>query len=145
MMNPCIDRVCRQIAPSTKQGLESIVYFLGLTTGDSTLAVDSIAPVSIATPTSVDVEAHELGKVIRIAADSDLQVVGQLHTHPDKAYHSQGDLRGMRIRHPGYFSIVVQEYGARLPSLENAHVLMWGDAGFRDVKRPVTLLEKVSS
>ena len=141
MTESCIEQVSLQFAPSTGRGLESIVYLLGLTNGHSTLAVASVAPPSIATPTSVDVEAHELGKVIRSAADSDMQVVGQIHTHPNGAFHSQGDLHGMRIRHPGYFSIVVPEYGAYLPSLDNAHALMWSNDGFRDVARPVTLLE----
>ena len=142
---PCIDQVRGQVSPSLDQGHESIVYFLGLTTGHSTLAIASILPASIATPGSVDVEARELGKVIESAAVSDLQVVGHLHTHPHEAYHSGGDLRGMQIRHPGYFSIVVPDYGAHLPSLQRAHVLMWTDDGFQEVARPVRLFEGMSS
>lgn len=141
----CINQVRGQISPSFEQGHESIVYFLGLTTGHSTLAIASISPASFATPGSVDVEARELGKVIRSAAVSDLQVVGQLHTHPHAAYHSGGDLQGMRIRHPGYFSIVVPDYGVHLPSLQQAHVLMWTDDGFQEVAQPVRLFEGTNS
>ena len=145
MTKACIDQVSRQIAPSTERGHESIVYLLGLTDGNTALAVSSVAPVTIATPTSVDVEAPELGKVIRRATLSDLQVVGQLHTHPGKAYHSQGDLKGMRIRHPGYFSIVAPAYGVRLPSLDDTHSLIWQEDGFRDVTQPVRLLDEEST
>ena len=60
-----------------------------------------------------------------------LQVVGQLHTHPGEAHHSAGDLEGMRIRYPGYFSIVVPDYGSQLPSFKHAHILMWTPDGFR--------------
>ena len=145
MTVPCINQATGQVSPSFEQGRESIVYFLGLTTGHSTLAIASISPASIATPGSVDVEARELGKVIQSAAVSDLQVVGQLHTHPHAAYHSGGDLQGMRIRHPGYFSIVVPDYGAHLPSLQQAHVLMWTDDDFQEVAQPVRLFEGTNS
>ena len=141
MTTQCRDQLTEQLRGSVRRGHEGIVYFVGLTTGTTTLALSAMAPEADATAGSVDVSAVELGKVIRFAAMSELQVVGQLHTHPCGAYHSDGDLTGMRIRHPGYFSIVVPNYGAQLPSFKDGHTLMWTPEGFRGVEQPITFFD----
>ena len=141
MTTQCRDQLTEQLRGSVRRGHEGIVYFVGLTTGSTTLALSSMAPKADATVGSVDVSAVELGKVIRFAALAELQVVGQLHTHPCGAYHSGGDLTGMKIRYPGYFSIVVPSYGAELPSLREAHTLMWTPEGFLEVEKPITLFD----
>ena len=138
MTTQCRDQLTEQLRGSVRRGHEGIVYFVGLTTGSTSLALSAVAPEADATVGSVDVSALELGKVIRFAAMAELQVVGQLHTHPCGAYHSDGDLAGMRIRHPGYFSIVVPKYGIQLPSFKDAHTLMWTSEGFREVEKPIT-------
>lgn len=138
----CRDLITAALRESLDKGHEGIVYFVGLTTGTTTLAVSGFAPVAVTTPHSVDVKAVELGKVIRIAATAGLQVVGQLHTHPRDAHHSAGDLTGMRIRYPGYFSVVVPDYGSRLPSLEQVHTLMWTGDGFQEIAGPIRLFDK---
>ena len=60
------------------------------------------------------------GKVVRAAVDRGLQVVGQVHTHPGDAYHSDGDNAGARIAFTGYVSIVLPDYGRDLPALTRA-------------------------
>ncbi|MDE0077731.1 MAG: hypothetical protein OXO50_09440 [Caldilineaceae bacterium] len=137
----CHDQLAEQLRESIQQGYEGIVYFVGLTTGFTTLALAAMSPEVSATPGSVDVSAPELGKIIRFASLSGLQVVGQLHTHPCGAYHSDGDLAGMRIRHLGYCSVVVPNYGAQLPSLQDAHILMWTREGFQEVDQPIMIFE----
>ena len=141
MTTQCRDQLTRHLRGSVLRGHEGIVYFVGLTTGSTSLALSAMAPETDATVGSVDVSAVELGKVIRFSALADLQVVGQLHTHPCGAYHSDGDLAGMKIRYPGYFSIVVPNYGAELPSLRDAHTLMWTPEGFLGVEKPITLFD----
>ena len=147
MTTQCRDRLAGQLYGSIQRGHEGIVYFVGLTTGTTTLALAGVLPEATTTPGSVDVSATEIGKVVRLAAASGLQVVGQLHTHPEHAHHSEhadhsdGDLEGMRIRHPGYFSIVVPNYGAQVPSFLRGHALMWTLEGFREVDRPIKLYD----
>ena len=145
MTSQCRDRVADELRTSVLRRHEGIVYFVGLTTGTTTLALWATGPEATATPTSVDVEAPAVGEVIRAAAAAGLQVVGQLHTHPGDAYHSEGDLIGMRIRHPGYFSTVVPDYGTDLPSFEAAHTLMWASDGFRALDEPIRFLEGTPS
>ena len=137
MTAQCREQLTEQLRESVQKRHEGIVYFVGLTTGFTTLALSSMSPKVSATPGSVDVSAPELGKVSRFASLSGLQVVGQLHTHPRDAVHSDGDLVGMKIRHPGYCSIVVPNYGVQLPSLQDAHILMWTREGFREVEQPI--------
>ena len=145
MTTQCRDQLTEQLRGSVRRRYEGIVYFVGLTTGCTTLALCSVAPDADATAGSVEVSAVELGKVIRFAAMAELQVVGQLHTHPCSAYHSDGDLAGMRIRHPGYFSIVAPNYGAELPSFRDAHTLMWTPEGFREVEKPIAFFDGVGA
>ena len=94
MTAQCRDQLTEQLRESVQKGYEGIVYFVGLTTGVTTLALSAMSPKVSATPGSVDVSAPELGKISRFASLSGLQVVGQLHTHPRGAHHSDGDLCG---------------------------------------------------
>jgi proteasome lid subunit RPN8/RPN11 len=63
-----------------------------------------------------------MARVVALATELDLQVVGQVHTHPHLAGHSDGDEDGANIKFDGFVSIVVPDYGAHLPSLENSAV-----------------------
>lgn len=141
MTTHCRDQTTKYLKKSVQREHEGIVYFVGLTTGTTTVALYAMLPEVDSTRRSVDVSAHELGKIIRSASEADLQVVGQLHSHPADAYHSDGDLVGMRIRYPGYFSIVVPDYGARLPSLQHSDTVMWTTRGFQKVGAPVRLVD----
>ena len=142
MTSQCLEDVTEGMSTFIELGHEGIVYFVGLTTGTTTLAVTAVFPEADTTPGSVDVSAPEVGKIVRVATASGLQVVGQLHTHPRTAFHSVGDLAGMRIRYPGYVSIVVPEYGARLPSLQKSHTLMWAGDAFQEIDEPVRVFRR---
>ena len=145
MTTHCRDQVTEHLHKSAQRRHEGIVYFVGLTNGTTSAALYAMLPEADATSGSVDVSARELGKIIRAASEAGLQVVGQLHTHPADAYHSEGDLVGMRIRYPGYFSIVVPGYGAQLPSFRHSHTVMWTTGGFQEIDAPVRLVDVLGS
>ena len=142
MTAQCRELMTSGLRKNMQDGHEGVVYFVGLTAGTTTLAVSAILPDAATTHGSFDVGARELGKIIRTASMAGLQVVGQLHTHPRQAFHSAGDLKGMRIRYPGYFSIVVPDYGALLPSFEQSHTLMWTTDGFREIDESISVFER---
>lgn len=142
MTAQCRDLMVSSLRRSSDRGHEGVVYFVGLTTGTTTLAVSAVFPDAVTTRGSFDVGAPELGKIIRTASMAGLQVVGQLHTHPRQASHSQGDIEGMRIRYPGYFSIVVPDYGALLPSFEQSHTLMWTTIGFQEIDESISVFQE---
>ena len=145
MTTHCCDQTTKYLRTSTQRGHEGIVYYVGVTNGTTTVALYAMPPEVDSTSRSVDVSARELGKIIRSASDAGLQVVGQLHTHPAGAYHSDGDLLGMRIRYPGYFSIVVPDYGARLPSFRHSDTVMWTTDGFQEINAAVKLVDVLGS
>ena len=135
----CRDQLVEQLHRNIRRRHEGVIYFIGLTTGTTTVALSGVLPQATSTPGSFEVPVSEMRKVVQVATESGLQVVGQLHTHPEQAYHSDGDLDGMRNRYPGYFSIVVPDYGAYLPSFQKAHTLMWTSSGYQEVKLPIKL------
>ena len=49
-------------------------------------------------------------------------------------------LDGTRIKHPGYFSMVLPKYGSLLPSLKSAHTLMWDGHKFQEIEEQVKIL-----
>lgn len=113
------------LASEIKRGHEGIAYLLGITTGTMTMAATAVRPDATTSPGSFKVDAPAMAKVVRVAADLGLHVVGQLHTHPGAAYHSDGDVEGARIAYPGFVSIVLPSYGRALPALDGAAVFMF--------------------
>ena len=93
-----------------------------------TLATTVFLPDAQTTRGSFFVEPASMAACIGAAASHELQVVAQVHTHPGEAYHSYGDVDGAKIRYPGYASIVLPEYGARLPSVDGAAIYIWTEA-----------------
>jgi proteasome lid subunit RPN8/RPN11 len=114
-------------------GHEGIAYLFGKTNGESTIVVGSIRPNAQTTAGSFNVSALAMARVVRTAADAGLQVVGQIHTHPGQAYHSDGDVEGARIAYDGYVSIVVPNYGRGLPSFAGAAVYFYCEGEFSKV------------
>ena len=123
----CVRAVETCVLGEKAKGHEGVAYLFGRTDGRTTLAVAAMRPNVLTTRGSFDVSAASMATVVRTAARLSLQVVGQVHTHPGCAYHSDGDLTGMRIRYPGYVSIVVPDYGQHLPSLDGASILINSD------------------
>lgn len=99
---------------------EGICYLFGVTGGEIVLAVSAIKPEAQTTRGSFFVSAKAMAQVVRLGANNNLQVVGQVHTHPGQAFHSAGDNEGAHTAYDGYVSIVLPDYGRKLPSLDGA-------------------------
>ena len=122
----CVEGLKDSLAPDTDKGHEGIAYLLGRTDGTATLAVSAFRPEATTTPGSFHVQPRAMARCVRAAAGLGLQVVAQVHTHPRRAYHSDGDVEGARIRYAGYASIVLPDYGRHLPRFEGAAVYVSG-------------------
>lgn len=129
----CLDAIACGVEPEVRKGHEGIVYLLGRTGGAIALATTVFRPDAITTPGSFHVPPEAMAACLEAAAKYEMQVVGQLHTHPGEAYHSDGDVEGARIRYPGYVSVVLPDYGRRLPSLAGAAAYMWATSGWRQL------------
>jgi proteasome lid subunit RPN8/RPN11 len=121
----CLDAIRVALDPEMRKGHEGIVYLLGRTDGDTALAVTVFKPEAVTSLGSFSVDARAMAACVGAAGRYELQIVGQLHSHPGEAYHSDGDVEGARIRYPGYVSIVLPNYGRLLPSIQGAAVYIW--------------------
>ena len=116
----CIDALVTCLTPEIRGRHEGITYLFGQSDGMTTVALAAIRPDAQVTRTSFIVSSPAMAKVVRAAVDRGLQVVGQVHTHPGDAYHSDGDDDGARIAFTGYASVVLPDYGRHLPALTQA-------------------------
>lgn len=129
----CLEAIQVGLEPEIRKGHEGIVYLLGRSDGVIALATTVFRPVAITTHGSFHVEPRAMAACVEAAGQHELQVVGQLHTHPGEAYHSDGDVEGARIRYPGYASVVLPDYGRLLPSLVGAAAYIWTDNDWRQL------------
>lgn len=143
----CLEKIGEAILPEIKVEHEGICYLLGLSNSISTHICSAIRPESITTPGSFEVGKLSMAKVVRKASKNNLHVVGQLHTHPRKAYHSQGDDSGASIAYNGFISIVVPDYGIHLPSLKGAAIYRYTKLGKFEQLTPsqVRIIESIYS
>lgn len=125
----CLDALSAGLGPSLDRRHEGIAYLLGRSDGIVTLATTVFVPAARTTRGSFFVEPRSMAACMQAAAAYELQVVAQVHTHPGQAYHSDGDVEGAKIRYAGYASVVLPDYGARLPRLDDAAVYVWTAAG----------------
>lgn len=116
----CVDSLAASLEPERRKCHEGIAYLLGRTDGNMTLAVAAFRPVAHTTRGSFHIDPRAMARCVRKAADLGLQIVCQVHTHPQRAYHSDGDIEGARIRYAGYASIVLPDYGNHLPRFDGA-------------------------
>lgn len=118
----CISSLAGLLQPTLRRRHEGVVFLLGRTDGTNTTVLSVVRPRAVTSPGSFDVSAEEVARVVELAFDADLQIVGQVHTHPKDAFHSDGDEDGANISFDGFISIVLPDYGARLPDLSGAAV-----------------------
>jgi len=103
-----------------KKRHEGICYLYGVVGEEVVLIVSAIKPEAQTTCGSFFVPTKSMARVVRMGANNNLQVVGQVHTHPQQAYHSAGDNKGALTAYDGYVSIVLPDYGKKLPSFRGA-------------------------
>lgn len=108
-----------------RKGHEGIAYLLGQSDGTTTLAVSAFRPEARTTGGSFTVTSPAMAQIVRTATNLGLHLVGQVHTHPGRAYHSDGDDAGARIAYSGYVSVVLPNYGRQLPALTGAATFMF--------------------
>jgi proteasome lid subunit RPN8/RPN11 len=125
----CVAALRACLEPEIRKGHEGISYLAGRSDGTTTLGIAAMRPEATTTRGSFNVSAPAMARIVRAAATRGLQVVGQIHTHPGEAYHSDGDEDGARIAYTGYVSLVLPDYGRRLPAFDGAAIFMFRAPG----------------
>ena len=129
----CLEGLRECLAPEIEKRHEGIAYLYGQTDGSTTVAVGAIRPVARTTAGSFEVSSIAMARVVRVVSDLGLQVVGQAHSHPHLAHHSDGDEEGARIAYQGFVSLVAPEYGRHLPSVDGCAVYFFDKGRFVDL------------
>ena len=125
----CISAIQQCLAKDTRKKHEGIAYLLGQVSENRTIAVAAICPKASTTYGSFSVTSKDMARVIRTANKLNVQVVGQVHSHPGDAFHSDGDNNGANIAYRGYVSIVLPQYGRKLPSMDGTAFFLFNERG----------------
>jgi len=130
----CTNGIEKCLKDYIKKRHEGICYLYGVIGDEVILLVSVIKPQAETTYGSFFVSAKSMAQVVRVGANNSLQVVGQVHTHPRQAFHSDGDDKGAHTAYDGYVSIVLPDYGKKLPSFKGAAFFVYVKGhGFIDV------------
>lgn len=128
------------IAPEITSGYEGVAYLFGQTDGLTTIVLGAMRPDAQTTRGSFEISSVAAARAVRKINDAGLQLVGQAHSHPGAAYHSEGDEIGARIAYRGFVSIVVPDYGRRLPANDGWAVYFYTDGHFIQLRNDQILL-----
>ena len=91
---------------------ESVVLWIGIEGPDKAFVQRLLVPHQLASPKHFEVPLEERVRIIQELGVSGEKVLAQLHTHPDRAFHSCADDRLALPRHTGAISIVVPDFAA---------------------------------
>ena len=116
----CFDGLIEALAPANNRRHEGVALLLGKIEDGVGVGVHAVRPNAITTRGSFQIPASEMAKVVALATRLGLSIIGQVHTHPGEAFHSDGDEEGANIRYDGFFSLVIPEYGRFLPNLRDS-------------------------
>jgi proteasome lid subunit RPN8/RPN11 len=125
---PYVLRKC--IEPEITHKHEGLAYLFGQTDGKTTIILGVARAEAYTTPGSFEVSAVAMARVVRKINDAGLQLIGQAHSHPGQAFHSDGDDAGARIAYQGFVSIVVPDYGQHLPAMNGWAVYFFREGHF---------------
>lgn len=95
-------------------GHEGIVYWAGIQGPERLLITICVVPEAETTVGSYHTSVMANAEVISVVNRYGVNLVGQVHTHPDAwVDHSQGDVIGAFMPYEGFLSIVVPHYAKR--------------------------------
>lgn len=139
----CFRALLECLAPANARQHEGVAFLLGRTDGTTALCAQAVRPRAATTLGSFHVDAHAMARVVELADTHDLQIIGQVHTHPGDAFHSDGDEDGANIRFEGFVSVVIPDYGASLPDLTGAAAYVFMAGAWRPL--PITSIHILHS
>jgi len=90
-----------------------VVYWAGHRAGDERFITTCIAPTAQTTRGSFSTSSVTNAKVIMYLANADLELLGQVHSHPGSFIdHSDGDDERALMPYEGFYSVVVPYYAS---------------------------------
>ena len=96
-----------------REGSECVVLWLAKRSPDEINVVDVYKPAQIAAEDFFRIPRESIAALFEILRDRGLMVAAQVHTHPERAFHSAADDRWAIVRHVGVLSLVLPHFAQR--------------------------------
>ncbi|MGA3123166.1 MAG: hypothetical protein ABSF69_20540 [Polyangiaceae bacterium] len=96
-----------------REGRECVVLWLAKRSPDAINVVDVYKPAQIVAEDSFRIPRESIAALFEILRDRGLMVAAQVHTHPERAFHSAADDRWAIVRHVGVLSLVLPHFAQR--------------------------------
>ncbi len=94
------------------QSHEGIVYWAGVVFNERRIITTVLAPQASTTAGSYLTSAVTNARVVTKVNEFRLHILAQVHSHPSNwVGHSDGDNKGAFMPYPGFYSVVVPQYG----------------------------------
>lgn len=123
-----VEAIYKEFQITGAQGYERLALFAGVKEGDIFTVMQIVYPKQYLTRgpkgLSFFVEGEELERLGDWLFEQKLSLIGQIHSHPAEAYHSEADDEMAIITKYGGISIVVPDFG-------NSDHLLQGSAFYR--------------
>lgn len=120
-----------------KEGYEAFAFWLGTATGNDFNVSEVFFPHQSSLHQDVGacvfVSGEELHYLNRFMYQCELALIAQIHTHPDRAYHSETDDAFAIATAVGSFSIVIPRFAAVDFSIQNFAVYRLSASGVWDL------------
>jgi proteasome lid subunit RPN8/RPN11 len=129
-----VSEAIRMRLPKTVAGEyhENVLYLGGRRAGLRAVALTVLQPYATTTPGSFRTGAAAHQNAFRLLRRHNLELIGQVHCHPGVSVeHSDGDDENAIIRHDGFWSLVVPDYGQAGMSLAKTGFHCYSEGAFR--------------
>lgn len=136
----CIEQTHGHLRSVGTRGLEGLALWAGKRVGDNFRVEVAIIPaqrgVRSASGVSVEVGPQELHRINVWCFERKLTLVGQVHSHPTEAYHSDTDDAFALVPKIGAISIVVPDFARQAFSIACCAVFRLSESGvWKEVPR----------
>ncbi|MGA3124321.1 MAG: hypothetical protein ABSF69_26480 [Polyangiaceae bacterium] len=96
-----------------REGSECVVLWLAKRSPDEINVVDVYKPAQIAAEDFFRIPRESIAALFEVLRGRGLMVAAQVHTHPERAFHSAADDRWAIVRHVGALSLVLPHFAQR--------------------------------
>lgn len=116
---------------------EGVAYWLGSDDGSTAIIATVVAPIADTGPGYFRVSAEENARVISLAHEYGLIVVGQVHSHPgSRTTHSAGDDGDAFMPSEGMYSLIIPNYARGKPPISTWGIHRYENGAFRKLTDP---------
>jgi proteasome lid subunit RPN8/RPN11 len=116
---------------------ETAVLWLGKRAEPDMTVVEVYKPLQIVDRDFFKIPTEGMRTLLAHLKEKRLQIIAQVHSHPDEAFHSKADDEWAIVRHQGALSLVIPKFGAITTFQSFANDIASFQLDATDVWRPV--------